>query len=244
MTNDALGARMKMYEARETDRRAMPRLPLYARIDGRSFSRFTADFKKPFDEDFATCMLETTKYLAHEFGSIIAFTQSDEINLAWVPNKPERDLPCAGRLFKLTSLLASTATIKFNQLASEYWFETCDEFLPTFDCRVFTLPTVDELANLFLWRVFDATKNAVNAASSQVFSTSELHGKSNYERIGMLADKGIIFSDYPPTFRRGAFIRNGKILRVPLFSKVTNRPDFILGADPLQEEQEDDLQPA
>ena len=35
-----LGDRMKMYERQEAGRRFLPLLPVYARIDGRSFSLF------------------------------------------------------------------------------------------------------------------------------------------------------------------------------------------------------------
>jgi len=37
----AIGDRMKDYESYETNRRFLPNLPIYARIDGHGFSRFT-----------------------------------------------------------------------------------------------------------------------------------------------------------------------------------------------------------
>ena len=41
MSTDALGDRMKAYERQETEQRFIPLLPIYARIDGRGFSKFT-----------------------------------------------------------------------------------------------------------------------------------------------------------------------------------------------------------
>ena len=41
MKKDALGDRMKAYEAQEAGRRLIPMLPVLARIDGRCFSKFT-----------------------------------------------------------------------------------------------------------------------------------------------------------------------------------------------------------
>ena len=46
MQHDDLGDRMKGLEAQETARRFIPGLPIYARIDGRGFSKFTRGIRK------------------------------------------------------------------------------------------------------------------------------------------------------------------------------------------------------
>jgi tRNA(His) 5'-end guanylyltransferase len=75
---DALGDRVKQWEARETGRRALKGLPLVARVDGRSFSRFTAGMTRPYDQDLADLMVETAKYLVDEVsGTRVAYTQSE-----------------------------------------------------------------------------------------------------------------------------------------------------------------------
>jgi len=80
--------------------------------------------------------------------------------------------------------------------------------LPTFDCRVFNLPTLEESANAFLWRELDATKNAISMASSVYFSPKQLHGKSGKEKQEMLfQEHNINFNDYPSFFKRGTFLR-------------------------------------
>ncbi len=80
---DDFGNRMKVYEAAETERYFMPLLPVYARIDGRSFSNFTQGMKRPYDERITRAMVETTKYLVEETHARIGYAQSDEISLVW-----------------------------------------------------------------------------------------------------------------------------------------------------------------
>lgn len=63
MNNDDLGDRMKFLEGFETARRFLPGLPLYARIDGRGFSKFTKNMARPFDEQMVRAMVDTTKIL-------------------------------------------------------------------------------------------------------------------------------------------------------------------------------------
>lgn len=44
---ETFGDRMKTYESIETGRKFIPLLPVYARIDGRCFSKFTRDMDRP-----------------------------------------------------------------------------------------------------------------------------------------------------------------------------------------------------
>src|ERR1700761_6891397 len=81
---DDFGDRMKqVYEAPETERRFLPMLPIYARLDGRSFSRLTKDMARPYDVRMSDAMVDTTKYLVGETHALIGYTQSDEISLVW-----------------------------------------------------------------------------------------------------------------------------------------------------------------
>jgi hypothetical protein len=73
---DSLGDRIKGYEARETERRALPGLPLVVRVDGRSFSRFTRGMKRPFDQDLADLMVEVTKFLVEQTHAAVGYTES------------------------------------------------------------------------------------------------------------------------------------------------------------------------
>lgn len=82
-SKDALGDRCKRFEAAEAGRRAMPGIPLLARLDGRAFHTFTRGLNRPFDERFGRCMVETARTLVDNLHALVAYTQSDEITLIW-----------------------------------------------------------------------------------------------------------------------------------------------------------------
>ncbi len=222
----SLSDRMKMYERRETDCEAMPRLPLYARIDGRCFHAFTRGMRRPFDADMSSAMIALTEFLVAETHPLIGYTQSDEISLAWWARNPDSQLPFGGRLFKVTSCLASLATVEFMALARERWPDKIAAGArPTFDCRAFSLPDALELANVFLWRERDATKNAVSMAARAHYGPADLHGKTGPQMQEMLWQKGTNFNDYPTFFKRGTFIRRVTELRDLTYEEMLRIPE-------------------
>ena len=210
---DAFGDRMKSYENRETDRRFLPMMPVYARIDGRGFSAFTRGMDRPFDKVMSEVMIATTEALIEETHARIGYTQSDEISLVWVAGPSDGSIFFDHRVSKMTSVLASFATAVFTRALLRSDRRDCADRLPHFDARVFQLPTRGEAANMFLWREQDATKNAISMAASSVYSHKALHGKSGPEKQEMLFAKGINFNEYPSFFKRGTFIRRETIWR-------------------------------
>lgn len=207
---DEFGDRMKAYEAAETSRAFDPSMPIYARIDGRSFSKFTRNMRRPFDGRMTTAMVATTKHLVQETHARIGYTQSDEISLVWACDAPEGEPLFGGKVFKLTSVLSGIATAAFN-LSLPHAFGYCPELaeqLPHFDCRVFQLPSKVEAANAFLWRAMDARKNSVSMAARAHFSAKQLHGKDQRAMRAMMAEKGTDFETaYPPRFKWGTWVR-------------------------------------
>jgi len=212
MSADDLGDRMKAYEAVE-GRRFESGLPIYARIDGRAFSRFTRGMKRPFDPAMSKAMVDTTKGLVADTHARIGYTQSDEISLVWLA-EGEAQAFFDGRVQKLCSVLAGLATAHFT--AALY---ASDELrdrargLPHFDCRVLQLPSKAESANMFLWRELDARKNAVSMAAQSVFSHKQLQGKGQRDMLEMLAGAGVDFNAYPASFTRGTFVRRVSVER-------------------------------
>jgi tRNA(His) guanylyltransferase len=207
---DALGDRMKDYERRETGAKFLPMLPVYARIDGRGFSRFTQGLERPFDRRFREAMLETTKALVGHTHAKIGYTQSDEISLCWMSEHYDGEVFFDGKKQKMVSQLAALATAFFTRELlknSEPSFAALAERIPTFDARIFQLPTIGECANAFLWREMDASKNALSMAARHYYSHKELMGKNGSELNEMLFKKGINFNDYPSEFKRGTFVR-------------------------------------
>lgn len=215
MSADNFGDRMKAYEALETDRRFMPLLPVYARIDGRCFSAFTNGMGRPYDIDMSRAMIETTKYLVEKTHARIGYTQSDEISLVWCQDRADSELFFGGKIQKMVSVLAGMTSAYFalHCWRSEYLRMYARKNTPHFDCRAFQLPNRVEAANSFLWREQDATKNAISMAARSVYSHKALDHKNGSEMQEMLFAKGINFNDYPPFFKRGTFVRRVTCMR-------------------------------
>lgn len=201
--------RMKRYEGL-AERALMLHLPVLARLDGRSFSAFTKHAAKPFSTDFRAHMINVAQYLLEEAGATVAFTASDEVTLAW----PSHELVMfAGRVQKLASTLAAIASAKFNHGASLQSSEDrlhsglAWHKLPTFDCRVWNVPTLEEACNVFVWRQADALRNSVQMAARAHYSHKECTGKSNSELQEMLRTRGVNWDNYASDFKRGTFLR-------------------------------------
>lgn len=236
-SHDSLGDRMKAYEELSTSRQLMPNCPVYARIDGRAFHTLCKGLKKPYSLAFIDTMQEVCKYLVDETGAALGYVQSDEISLGW---ESYSKAPFEGRIQKLESVLASMASAKFVQFieASKsssplvinhgidiLWHRT-QIHVPSFDCRVFNLPSMIELANAFLWRENDAIKNSVTGMALNFFSHKKIQGKSGKEKIEMMKEIGYDFyRDTPPSFLRGTFFHRENYLKVLSEEEVGKIPE-------------------
>ena len=236
-SSDSLGDRMKAYEELSTSRQLMPNCPVYARIDGRAFHTLCKGLKKPYSLAFIDTMQEVCKYLVDETGAALGYVQSDEISLGW---ESYSKAPFEGRIQKLESVLASMASAKFVQFieASKsssplvinhgidiLWHRT-QIHVPSFDCRVFNLPSMIELANAFLWRENDAIKNSVTGMALNFFSHKKIQGKSGKEKIEMMKEIGYDFyRDTPPSFLRGTFFHRENYLKVLSEEEVGKIPE-------------------
>lgn len=212
MSKDDLGDRMKTYEWTETSRRIEDGLPIYARIDGRGFSRFTRHMQRPFDPRMTRCMIETAKHLVDKTHADIGYVQSDEISLVWAASGQGSDRFFSGKIQKMCSVLASMAAARF---AVEYAgeFNEISRDFPHFDCRVIAMPNNAEATNMLLWREMDARKNAVSMAARHFFSHRDLQGKSTKEMVEMMLTRGQAMDDYPVSFTRGTWIKRATALR-------------------------------
>lgn len=217
MSKDDLGDRMKMLESYETGRRFLPGLPVYARIDGRGFSKLTAGMMRPYDVRMSNAMIDTTKHLVEQTHATVGYVQSDEISLVWIPG-PHGISWFDGKITKMTSVLAGLATAAFVRSVFRN-FENIDarvlmSRMPHFDARVINMPSVSEAANMLLWRNLDATKNAVSMAASHYYSHKDLQGKTGAEKQEMLFAKGVNFNDYPAFFKRGTWVKRRTVERL------------------------------
>lgn len=206
MKHDTLGDYCKSMELVETSRCAEIGQPIYIRIDGARFSRFTRGMERPYDSRMSKSMIETTKAIMSDYHALIGYTQSDEISLVFYD--PEHETHHGGKYQKIVSRLASKATAAFTEIAVE---NDLGEFVsrqrPEFDARAFAVPSLDDVVKLLWWRELDATKNAVSMAARSVYSHKQLHGKNSDDMLEMLHEKGIEFKEYPAFFKRGTFVR-------------------------------------
>lgn len=240
MKKDALGDRMKAYEAQEAGRRLIPMLPVLARIDGRCFSKFTKQMRRPYDERLSKLMVATTEYLCRESNAVMGYTQSDEISLAWWAPSYESEIFFGGRIQKMTSQLAALASTFFVYNYQDFFEERLDDRLrpgdfpadreyffkpPTFDCRVWNVPTAEEGANTFLWREMDASKNSISMAARSLFSHKELLNRNGGQMQEMMWQKGTNWNDYPSFFKRGTFIQRRTIARKLTFDERERLPE-------------------
>jgi tRNA(His) 5'-end guanylyltransferase len=183
-----------------------------ARIDGRCFSSFTRGMKRPYDPTLTGIMIAVTMDLVLETNACMGYAQSDEISLAWHSLDPKSQVWFDGRIAKMTSQLAAIATLQFYRRIETLMPEYADK-LPTFDARLWQVPNRTEGANVFLWREWDATKNSLTMAVSELYSHNELHGKNGADKHEMLFAKGINWNDYPPEFKRGTFVQRRRVVR-------------------------------
>ncbi len=226
MSKDELGDRMKAYEAVETSRKFNHDLPVYARIDGRGFSRFTKNMQRPFDLRMTGCMVDVTKYLVEQTHAVIGYIQSDEISLAWsdTDNAENIRLFFSGKIQKQCSVLASMAAARFAVAYRDRFGDMSLDF-PHFDCRVMQLPSRSETANMFLWRALDARKNAVSMAARAHFSHASLQNKSTNDMVEMLADAGVYMDGYPISFTHGTWVKRVSELRTLTRDELERIPE-------------------
>jgi tRNA(His) 5'-end guanylyltransferase len=231
---DSFGDRMKMYESQTTQTKLIPLLPVIARLDGKCFSKFTKDLKRPYDERLSKLMIETTKYMVAETNANCAYTQSDEITLCWYNPDPKSNGNYNGKIFKIITDLSAMCSVFFNEKLAEYLPEKVGK-RPRFDCRVWNVPNEIEAVNVFIWREQDATKNSISMAAQSFYSHKQLHKKNGSEKQEMLFQKGVNWNDYPTFFKKGTYIqkkvRTGKMTideidKLPLKHNARKKPEL------------------
>ncbi|HEY0088452.1 MAG TPA: tRNA(His) guanylyltransferase Thg1 family protein [Candidatus Lokiarchaeia archaeon] len=235
MDKTSLGNRMKDYEAYFLPK-AFPYIPLIARLDGKNFHNWTKGLTKPFDLEFVEIMVKTTKYLVEESNAIIGYTQSDEISLIFKNDDEKSQEFFDGKLFKLTSVLASMCTSCFadNLFRSNLY----NRKMALFDCRVFQVPNKEEAVNYLIWREQDAVRNSIQSVGQHYFSHNELHNKNSKEIQEMLWQKyKVNWNDLEPKLKRGTYIRRTRelakfsekeIQRLPEKHEAKHNPDLIV----------------
>jgi tRNA(His) 5'-end guanylyltransferase len=240
MDKTALGNRMKGYEV-VTKQKVMRRTPVVIRLDGKAFHTWTKILrfcdesldKSPFSEIMHQCMSSTALQLVNSVQNArLTYTQSDEISILlndW--GKLKTDQWFDGNIQKMVSISASMTTALFNKAIEDN--EDAISTVPAlFDARVFNLP-VDEVANYFVWRQQDATRNSINMLGQFYFSHKELQGKNTDQVQEMLFSKhGVNWNDIPTWQKRGyCSTRDGIDDDIPVFTQDRDYIEQHLRAD-------------
>lgn len=194
---DSLGDRMKSYEA-VTRSVLLPHSYTILRVDGRAFHSYLRGAAKPFDFDFMADMGDVAGLLCREVsGAVFAYGQSDEISLLLSDVEPQSQPWFGGVVQKIASVAAGLAT-------GALITRRGNRGLPHFDARVFTLPSVVEVANYFVWRQRDAVRNSISMAAQAKFSAKQLHEVNSDQMQDLLwREHGINWNDYPDEAKRG-----------------------------------------
>lgn len=221
-TFETLADRMLYYRAK-TEQSIPKNSYVLIMLDGKNFSqKIKKKFSLPFDENFIRLMNDTAAYVCSKVqGAKFAYTQSDEISVFVTDaDAPESTLFFDGRLVKMLSVIASEATSYFNRhvlddkmaienlSASDIKQIVEGEPLYQFDCKVWTVPTLTEVWNWFLYRSRDCTRNSKIQAAQTYLPHKKLLNKHTDEQVQMLKDeKGINWhTDYNDGEKYGRFI--------------------------------------
>jgi len=193
---DPLGDRMKGYE-RVTQAVLPRRTYTILRLDGRAFHAVTSRCERPFDVGFANYMNYIAKGLCHEVqGSVFAYVQSDEISILMQDFESIDTQPWfGGNIQKIVSVAASFA----GSMIYDCRFPGAH-----FDARVFTIPDQVEVANYFIWRQRDATRNSILMAAQKALGHRACQGLNTKQlQEKMWQEKQINWNDYPQQFKQG-----------------------------------------
>lgn len=173
------------------------------RVDGRAFHTWTRGMDRPYSKELMLSMDATALELCESMaGAQMAYVQSDEISVlltdfakidthAWFDNN----------LQKLCSISASIATAKFNSL----WMGL-GKPLAHFDSRVFQIPDLVEVANYFVARQKDATRNSVSMLAQHYCSHNELHRVSVEKMHDKIHEHGDNWANHPVRFKHGSAV--------------------------------------
>lgn len=240
MDKTSLGDRMKAYEGINSGK-LMPKVPVIARLDGKAFHTFTKGLERPWDRGYNAAMGHAVWELCRYVDGVkLAYTQSDEVSLLLVDYESYLTQPYMGyKIQKLCSILASRMSVDFYRYFKCQYPES--DKMGIFDCRVFNLPA-HEVANYFVWRQQDCTRNSINSLGQSQFSHRELQKKSTNQVQDMLmTERGINWNDCPIPQKRGVCVekREGAWIidhQIPIFTKdkeyINKHVDVLGEKDP------------
>jgi tRNA(His) 5'-end guanylyltransferase len=242
LSKDNFGDRMKSYEKQSE---VYLQDWIVVRIDGRRFSKFTKGFRKPFDPLLRECMVYATKEAVDAFHANVGYTQSDEITILI---SPLRHI-FSGRAQKISSVVASFVTLKFNEKLNELFddlvkypeFESSNftnpewldkkRYVAHFDARAFSVPSDEEAFNVVYWRILDALRNSKTGFAQTYMPHKKLLNKKADEQIELTFNvTGKDWNRVPDEFKYGTLVKRKEFSRNGAFrTKIVEFPAKIEG---------------
>lgn len=180
-----------------TDYKLMPNCYILVMIDGKNFSKLIKNkFEKPFDDWFISTMDKTAVHLCKEVQNCVgAFVQSDEISLI-IKDNTSTCAPYDGRLCKLQSIIPSMATAFFNKeiikrniLSGMNVDDITNMPDYCFDCKAWTVPSVNDAMAWILYRQIDCIRNSKQQFAQTYVPHKELCGKDTDKQIALCLEK-------------------------------------------------------
>jgi len=84
--------------------------------------------------------------------------------------------------------------------------------LPSFDARVFPVPSQTEAVNNLVWRTQDASKNSISMVAQNEFSHKELQGLDGKQmQFKLLTEKGINWNNFSSNEKQGTYVRKERV---------------------------------
>lgn len=197
---DALGDQMKQYE--DATRAYLDSTGyIVVRLDGRAFHTFTRGMEKPHCTELQRALDLSAMALAKEMmGTKLAYGQSDEYSFLLTScDTPDTEAWFGGNIQKIVSIASSVFTSEFSRLYTTG--------RPAhFDARVFTLPSLTEVINYFIWRQQDCIRNSILALGQVHFSHKQMQGKKTPQVLEMLNAIGVQWENTPVHVQRGRVV--------------------------------------
>lgn len=223
MSVTAMDQEMKALE-RATDQRIDGSAICLIRLDGVGFSKYTRQkcFERPFSNQFAQAMIETSRALAERFNPHCVYTSSDEITIILKRTYDEevqqyKPYIYNGRVQKLASISAATATAAFNDAIQRLFASSTERptTLGVFDARVFTVP--DEMTALrnIQWRSsHDAARNSFSRLAQHFLGAKKLHHLTKKQLVSELQSRyKVSWEDLDDHYRYGTLLRKEAIMK-------------------------------
>jgi tRNA(His) guanylyltransferase len=215
------GERMKSYEK---DEYINPQNGYLVRMDGKTFSSFTNQFQKPFDEKFTKAMTYTLNQLVKHYNAYTGFCCSDEITLVFPPihgKMTEHQL--SGRKNKIATLCAGKCSALFiinltNIFAQEKNDKMLDyviRYAPCFDARVIEIPSdkLIDVCNNLIWRsLYDCRRNSISTYARYHLGAKAVKNKDSREMIDMMKEKGFDIESLKTRQIYGVYAKRKKVL--------------------------------